>query len=357
MRTQEEITKICYRIITGITYFWDHDRLYAIRDPSSFDKHLANAYYEKYYHKFWMDLEIPSSAEVESIIIEKNIWSPKDEEKLEKTNDTIEKISKKIIGLQFKSKEKAAALEELQYHKSIQKSMLKKKNYRPIESAEYMTSLLIHKHLLFLLTFDENENRIWTNLDEFRKVDENLLNRILSASYFSGEINESDIRLVARSDPWRSIWSASIKSGNLFDHPSCRLTDYQRAVVTWSIIYDNIYEHPESPGQDIINNDDLLDAWMDKQRKERESSRNKDSVSKITSKNSKISNSKEVGIIVDSIDDAQKVYDLNDPLSKTAIRNRMSKISNDKQVKEHEFADFQQELKMEINRMQMKRKK
>lgn len=45
----------------------------------------------------------------------------------------------------------------------------------------------------------------------------------------------------------------------------------------WSNFYDNIFEHPERPEQRVINNDDLLDKWVEEKSKEMEDRARKNS--------------------------------------------------------------------------------
>jgi hypothetical protein len=45
----------------------------------------------------------------------------------------------------------------------------------------------------------------------------------------------------------------------------------QLALAYWFSFYDSVYEHHERPPMKIINNDDLLDKWVEKQSKEVES--------------------------------------------------------------------------------------
>jgi hypothetical protein len=70
---------------------------------------------------------------------------------------------------------------------------------------------------------------------------------------------------------WRARWKASTKTGSpLFEGPTVDWNINQVALVFWSNFYDNIFEHPERPEQRIIENDDLLDRWVEQKGKEME---------------------------------------------------------------------------------------
>ncbi|WP_124118456.1 hypothetical protein [Paenibacillus xylanexedens] len=51
----------------------------------------------------------------------------------------------------------------------------------------------------------------------------------------------------------------------------------QVALVFWSTFYDNIFEHPERPDNKTIENDDLLDRWVEQKGKEMEEMARKNS--------------------------------------------------------------------------------
>jgi hypothetical protein len=70
---------------------------------------------------------------------------------------------------------------------------------------------------------------------------------------------------------WRARWRASTKTGSpLFEGSTTDWNINQVALVHWSSFYDSIFEHHERPEQRIIENDDLLDKWVDEKGKEME---------------------------------------------------------------------------------------
>lgn len=70
---------------------------------------------------------------------------------------------------------------------------------------------------------------------------------------------------------WRARYKASVKTGSpLFDGPTIDWNINQVALVFWSSFYDNIFEHPDRPDTKTIDNDDLLDRWVEQKGKEME---------------------------------------------------------------------------------------
>lgn len=68
---------------------------------------------------------------------------------------------------------------------------------------------------------------------------------------------------------WRARWKASKETGSpLFGGNVADWNPSQLALAYWFGFYDSVYEHPERPPTKIINNDDLLDKWVEKKSKE-----------------------------------------------------------------------------------------
>jgi hypothetical protein len=71
---------------------------------------------------------------------------------------------------------------------------------------------------------------------------------------------------VARTDPWRGVWAARRAEAGVFGKPACDLTDEQRSVVGWSLLYDGARECPDCPPDDVLTDDDAFDGWLIKRR-------------------------------------------------------------------------------------------
>ena len=74
-------------------------------------------------------------------------------------------------------------------------------------------------------------------------------------------------------------------------------------------MYDNVYESSESPSEEVIDDDDLLDGWFIIQRKKQEKEKLQSEVANMTN-NEKITNSEEVYIFTDSAEEAERINDL-----------------------------------------------
>jgi hypothetical protein len=77
-------------------------------------------------------------------------------------------------------------------------------------------------------------------------------------------LTPEDFKLVARSNSWNMYWKHAANPFPSFAY----LTDEQQYLLHYSKLYDNVRKHPECPNDDIINDDDMLDGWLIKQRKD-----------------------------------------------------------------------------------------
>lgn len=347
--TYEERIELFNRIVVGVTIIDYQGTAYFVYDPTPAEHVRVDAVARNIYNRLiWSGL--PSEEECYFLLLEKGLWSVDDETKLKELHENLSKLRKALPELEFKSVEKRKMLEYIEVTEAAIKDMNRRKNALTASSAEYVTKLYKYKLLLMLLTKDEFNKLIWTNYEEFKRTDDSLIGHLLTKAYFNDEIDEKKLRELARSEPWRSMWLGAVKTGNLFGKPLTQLTDYQRSLVSWSILYDNVYEHPESPSQEVIDDDALLDSWLEIQADKRKSNANNNNPDGFI-KSDKVKNSKEVGIIVDSIEDAKKVYSLNNAQGKDIINKRAKTIKAKGEVKELDLPDVRKEFNLEVNRL------
>lgn len=332
------------RIITGLTIIKEKDHEYLVRDPYPFDILIAQNYYQTIYNKLLLD-GVPSELELMAMLIEKKLWSQDDENKIKDLQGNLKKLKKQLPGLEFKSNEKRQVELYIDHTKA---EIIKLQNIKTTllqSSAEYLARLDMYKKHIFRLTFNMDEKRIWENWEAFMKDDDRLINRLINKAFFNPDIDAACIRDLARNEPWRSIWVGANKVGNLFPKSMSQLTTYQRLLVSWSIIYDSAYESPDCPAQVIINDDDLFDDWLEQQADKRRGESMDDSFL-----SEKARNAQEVGIMVDTEEDARRVYRLNNPMSISKISSREKVIKEKGSVYEAALPDRQMELKLMINK-------
>lgn len=343
----EERRKICNRIILGVTLVQYEGVLYCIKDPSPWDEVIADAAID--------DLEetirshgVLSEDEIIGLQQERNIWSGDKEDELENLHENVKTLRKKIPDHEFQSIQKRQLVEAIEVLERRIAILSREKHSLDRYSTKYAVSTAKYKHHVFQLTTDLKGNRIWTDYEAFLASSERLILKLMNTAYFDHGITESVLREIVRYEPWKSIWLGGCKVGNLFGKPSCEWTDLQRTLVSWAVLYDNIAEHPEAPGIDVLDNDILLDAWMQAQSEKRKNkSKHRD--------DDKWGRAQEVMIPVDTPEDAERVFAMNGPLARQKIRAREAKLEKSGVLAHAELPDVDQELRMEWNRLQVEK--
>jgi hypothetical protein len=172
-------------------------------------------------------------------------------------------------------------------------------------------------------------------------------------SYVENNIKDEDIRYLARNNPWRHMWSVGKKSSELFKRHTVDITKDQKVLAHYSIMYDNIYEHPESPNDKVIEDDDCLDGWIIKQRRENEKNKKQKEVDDLIG-NSKIANSQEVFVMARDQESAAEVYNLNNPMARKTIQDRNQQIKNAEcELNFKDLADVKQDIKLQSHQQAM----
>lgn len=202
-------------------------------------------------------------------------------------------------------------------------------------------SLAFQAKLRFLISktiVDDNGNNV---------AGEDLVYESLS-QYLASRLSEGQYRELARTEPWRSIWSARSAASSVFDTPACDLTEEQRHLTGFSMFYDNVWSHPERPADEVINDDCVLDGWLILQRRDLEKDRKSKPEDFV--QNEKILDSQEVFIVVDNDEDRESVEELNDPIAARLKRQRMNFLAQKGVVQEFDMPDQALEIKMAKNR-------
>ena len=167
--------------------------------------------------------------------------------------------------------------------------------------------------------------------------------------YQASLLSDVQLREIAKSEPWRTTWRACRKNGgNVFSRSGCSLTTEQKGLILWSSMYDNIAEATDAPDDDIVQDDDMLDGWLIVQRRERESVKIKKSVDNKLS-NDKIAQSSEVYLVAPTMDDAEKIDKMNNPLAKATKSQRGRLIKKLGTVKQSQFSDVKSDLRAQAN--------
>ena len=178
-----------------------------------------------------------------------------------------------------------------------------------------------------LFTFDEDDG---VQVEQFMTLYSRLI------------LSETQVRELARSEPWRSIWIlGKTKTFDLFANSETLNSD-QSNLLSWSTMYDNVAESPDSPPEDVVEDDDMLDGWFIVQRRKQEQEK---AEADMESRNSKIANSEEQFIVARSETDVNRINSANNYTAKKVKQQRQAVINKQGVALDADFQD--QKLKLQ----------
>lgn len=321
--------------------------------PTRFQRYLA----EEVYHDV-LEKALASSSYTDqqllSFLQSHDLWDDKQQSILDTLIKDIEEFKVNLFQSTFKSEQRKVirkalvkAKEELLRLNQILHSYdyLSATGVASMAKARYIIAASLHKYdgsKLF------NENDLWSVPDYIIEA--------VAATVSQQKLNELRLREVAHTDPWRSIWMTKKSEGQVFGLPVVDLTDEQRMLSIWSSVYDNIYEHPDCPADDVIDDDDMLDGWMIIQKRKRDSERNSQTVDNMLT-NEKIKNMPEIFLPAESVAEARKIEDQNDPGSALLKRQRMNLLRNKGAVNEQDMPDSKMKIREELTKLYVQQAK
>lgn len=332
--------KLVSKIVSGVTYIEYNETPYIIREPSPIDKLIAERVYEEKFTEAKC-MGIQTEKVMIEAMINLGLWSKKEEKEMESIPKETEQCKVDLYNAYVAFKDRDPPRKKLQkLNLRLTRLMIKKNMFRK-QTAEGIGEDSKNACLICCNVTDYHGNKIWKH-NEYLKQD-GVLHKFIIDMYIREQIAEKEIRELCKNDPWRTLWGVGKSESSIFGKPAVDLSQEQRAIIAWSRVYDNIYENPECPPDEVIKDDDMLDGWLTLQGRQRE--QNKSAKSSQTSTNSK---GDEVYYFADSQGDAQRIFEMNDNQGRALLRNREKEIvkSDSPLAEEKTF-----EAKMEMLRM------
>lgn len=209
------------------------------------------------------------------------------------------------------------------------------------------------RYIISRITRLENGELFWStqeSFDAFENID--LINGLCEFYFLDSFISEAQIRLLARTEPWRSTWAYFKTGGNIFEKD---LSSNQQRLVFWSQAYDNVFDAYERPTKKIVDDDDVLDSWFMQQADKIEKGSTEREVNKLAPKKQP-KGRQEVFIPADK-EGAKEIYDLNSPQAKGTIKMRERILKGGNQIEDQDLPDSQNVMRQQATQELSKRMK
>lgn len=318
-----------------------------LKQPDRLQRYMAEEVYLDVLRKAELNGSYTHEQYME-LLFSKGLWNNDKQKLLDGLPKDLEELKLELFQSAFQSQKrqtirKAIALNRAEFAKL--NSALHEYDYLTSEGLAHMSKA---RYIIATSLYRIDNTKLYKD-DELWNVPDNVIEDVANA-VSTKKLTENKVRELSRTEPWRTIWIGRKSETSLFGVPAVDLTDEQRMLVIWSGVYDSVYEHPECPGEEVIEDDDMLDGWMIFQKRKREAERGENKIDSVLT-NDKIKNSEEIFIPVDNARDAAKVNALNDAASAAIQRQRMRTVQQRGVVNEQEMPDAQLKIRTKLTEM------
>ena len=248
-----------------------------IKDPTAQDRNIYN-YDLEYLKKRAIAEGVPSEDEMIELAIEGGTWSTENNDKCKKIEDHIGFLTAEIATQKLVTRKKKMSAEVETLRKELV-SISSFRNQLLANTAEHHANEAAILNSVYRLTLNDKGESFWLNEQQFledRDFYKDFIYHIASEIVNQGVLPTEKYRQIARSMEWRILWISQREDLNgLFGRPACDLTMRQVMLLYWSRVYDQVFEDPDKPDQDIIEDDEKLDKWLSNKNAERQGARKK----------------------------------------------------------------------------------
>lgn len=277
-------------------------------------------YYEgcKYYLKKvdeYINLGILRNFEMEELLLNSGHWTSKEETQIENLRKAIEDTKLNAFEKRHDSKIVDFAKKIVKDAENQMKHLFNKKMCFYKDTCEGLAN---SDKLEFIIS---RTSYIKSSKEQYR-YNLNIKTAVLPIYYDEHFIDEDIIRQIVKEDPWRTMWSLRKNTKKYpFFYPKREITQNQRSLIAWSQTYDNVYESLETPSEDVIEDNFLLDGWFIQQSRKRKQKKNENDIESSIS-NQKIKNSQEIFKVARTKEEAERINDANSIGAKVAKKQR-----------------------------------
>ena len=331
MNLESLVSRICSNSLL-LTF---GNKEYTYKSPNANIKYRASLIYNKtledYKYEEWLTEE-----EVKHILVINGFISLDIDKNIKEIDTNLENLKIDLYKACYNEKKKKDIRRTIGIVRSKQNDMYSKKHILDQYTLEGYAGLLKTQYILLNSIFYKGKVISRYNPPIV------LLDRILFLLN-ENSIDYATIRKIARKEPWNGIWRNS--KAKPFPGPVYEWSDEQRNLCLISKMYDSVYKNPECPPDDIIDDDDMMDGWLAIQRREAEKDRNTKHTEKVLGvKESTKGKGNEHFVMVDTQEEASKIYELNDANAKAIQNQRARLIEQGQEVKDSQFLDKKLEI-------------
>lgn len=338
---------LLYRILSGQIHIKVYNKTYIVKGNTLQQKYMAELYFEELLAEYSELDSLQTPLQLSAFLVKFGYWNDTKQQAVDKLKKDIEDLKVKAYECAFRANEKQAAKKMIVVAKEKLEALLEQKH--KFDGMTANGAALVGKNKYLIATsiyYPDGKPLFGDSIEAFLLGDFLYLDNIIIEINRQSASN-SDVRAVARSESWRKYWCAK-DSENIFGRPAIELTDEQLNLISWTRLYDNVYQHSECPSEDVIDDDDCLDGFLiaDKRKRDKEKGL-MGAHEKIT--NAKIAGASEVFLVAETEEDAVKIHNLNDEGVKRTINTRNKLIDKEGIIGDQDLPDIKLKRQIAIN--------
>lgn len=327
------------RVTAGYLRYRHNDSQYFIHMPNADLEYAAKEIYLIEYGKA-KESGVFTDEDVYNLLVKDNVWNEENEKMLKEELPRHIEIFQKSMYEAYSNYRSKTLEKQRKYLQRAREEILKlsavRHKYDAYTCNAHAAAASLTYCIYHSLTDMFKKPCQWEDIELTKAVE----------YYNNNSLAPQTIRSLSNSSPWITIWSCAKSNGQVFNRYGAELTSEQRMLIMWSRMYDNINESPDSPGQEVIEDDDLLDGWMMIQRERR---KQEDSESDEDGISDSIGRHDEIYQIAETQEDASKIYSKNGPMAKSIVSQRLKLVEEKGTVKHGAMPDIKQRAMMFAN--------
>lgn len=327
--------KDLYQILSGIVRIRVNGFTVIVEPFSLYNRYLSEVFAEEKYEEAFSDGHLTQEEAVD-LMIECGFWSEEDESNLISIPKNIEQMKVDYFNNHLFESSRSYIEKNINFQKKRLSDLNSKKSEFFNSTCEYIRN----QYKICYLVEKSSKFDDGTNVDLNKFSIFTLVNK-----YSNQLLDEDQIRAVAKSDSWRTLWLAGKSIRSVFGKPIAELTDQQVGLINWSRVYDNVYESTECPSEEVINDDYALDGWFIIQKRKREDEKKKQEMeSKMEGRST---NAGEVFLPVRTKSEIQAVYDLNSTEGKLRVTSIEKDLKKHGSLEEGQLSSTKKEIALQ----------
>lgn len=322
-----------------------------LRPPSREDRYAAQEAYREVYEDAALD-GCYSEAEVLDFLTRQKLWDAEREAEAAQLQKDIEEFKTKLVLVAFRAYERKKAKLALNAARDRHRELTERKHSYDHLTCHGVANMARTRFLVGCSLHHARGGRV-VPPDAFEGNPSGegcsvVFDNAVEA-FVAGRVPDAALRELARTEPWRSVWSAGKNCGSVFGVPSADLTEEQLRLSVWTQVYDHIMGHPECPADEVLDDDDMADGWLILQRRKRDreaTERKADGVA-----GDKVRDAEQVFLLADDAEDARRIEEMNDAQALAVKRQREALLRQRGVVDELDMPDTKMRLHGEVRQM------